>query len=252
MIGDIQWKACGLTSLVDAEAAAAAGADYLGFIFYPKSPRHVTHAQYQAMAPLLPKREQGGTRPPGALVLPPTQSNAPGGRLPPLQHVAVSVEPEVSEVQWFIEQGFDRVQIHFRPELPIEQVAAWSELVTADKLWLAPKIPPGTPFPPALLPSARTFLLDTFAPDKFGGTGKTGDWASYHELKAAHPDKAWILSGGLSPENVGEALRATDARFLDVNSGVESTPGRKDAAKLKAFAAAIRSAADTKRSTSGA
>jgi phosphoribosylanthranilate isomerase len=229
MIDGIQWKACGLTSLRDAEAADDAGADYLGFIFYSKSPRYVSHAQYQAMAPLLPERKQGGTR--------------------PLQRVAVSVEPELSEVQWFIEQGFDRLQIHFRVDLPLARVTAWSELITADKLWLAPKIPPGIPLPAALLPNARTFLLDTFATDKFGGTGKTGDWASYHELKAAHPDTTWILSGGLSPENVGEALRATDARFLDVNSGAESAPGVKDPAKLKAFAAAIQSALGTTRST---
>jgi phosphoribosylanthranilate isomerase len=224
MIDGVQWKACGLTSLVDAESADAAGADYLGFIFYPKSPRYLTHAQYEAMKHQLPRRKR----------------------------VAVSVEPELSEVRWFIDQGFDLFQIHFRADLPIERVAAWSELITTDKLWLAPKIPPGTPFPAALLPYASTFMLDTFAPDKFGGTGKTGDWASYHELKATHPDKTWILSGGLSPANAGEALRATDARFLDVNSGVESAPGRKDAAKLKAFAAAIQNALGTTRSSPSA
>jgi len=221
MIGGIQWKTCGLTSLVDAEAADSAGADYLAFNFYPKSPRYVTHAQYQAMDNLLPERKR----------------------------VAVSVEPELSEVQWFIEQGFDRIQIHFRVDLPIERVAAWSELVTVDKLWLAPKLPPGTPFPAALLPYARTFLLDTFATDKFGGTGKTGDWENFRALKAAQPDKTWILSGGLSPENIGDALRATGARFLDVNSGVESAPGVKDTAKLKAFAAAVKSALGTTRPT---
>lgn len=220
MTGGIQWKTCGLTSLVDAEAADEAGSDFLAFNFYPNSPRYVTHSQYQAMDNRLPERKR----------------------------VAVSVEPELSEVRWFIEQGFDRIQIHFRLDLPIERVAAWSELVTADKLWLAPKLPPGMPFPTPLLPFARTFLLDTFATDKFGGTGKTGDWETFRALKAEHPEKTWILSGGLSPENIGEAVHATGARFLDVNSGVESAPGVKDTAKLKAFAAAVKRAAETARS----
>jgi len=214
MIDGVQLKVCGLSSLVDAEWADKCGVDYLGFIFYPKSPRYVSHAQYAAMDSRLPERKR----------------------------VAVSVEPELGELRWFIDQGFDRFQIHFRAELPAARVAEWSELITVDKLWLAPKIPPGSPFPVETLPLARTFLLDTFQADKFGGTGKTGDWGHYRALKAQHPEKTWILSGGLNPENIGEALKATDARFVDVNSGIESAPGVKDLAKLKSFCVAVHQA----------
>lgn len=214
MIDGVQLKVCGLSSLVDAEWADQCGVDYLGFIFYPKSPRYVSPAQYAAMDNRLPERKR----------------------------VAVSVEPELDELRWFIDQGFDRFQIHFRADMPLPTVAAWSELITVDKLWLAPKIPPGSPFPAATLPLARTFLLDAFQADKFGGTGRTGDWAHYRTLKRDHPEKTWILSGGLNSANVGEALKATDARFLDVNSGIESAPGVKDLAKLQAFCVAVHQA----------
>jgi phosphoribosylanthranilate isomerase len=214
MIDGIQLKACGLSSLIDAEWADQAGFDYLGFIFYPPSPRYVSPAQYAAMA----------------------------NRLPARQRVAVAVEPELDQLRWLIDQGFDRLQIHFRSDLPPETVAAWSDLTTIAKLWLAPKIPPGSAFPAATLPLARTFLLDTWKADKFGGTGKTGDWAHYRTLQREHPDKTWILSGGLNPDNIGEALQATDARFLDVNSGIESAPGVKDLAKLNRFCAAVHRA----------
>jgi phosphoribosylanthranilate isomerase len=86
-----------------------------------------------------------------------------------------------------------------------------------------------------LLQGARFFLLDTFHAEKFGGTGVTGDWGKFSRHQQTHPDKTWILSGGLNPANIGEALRASGARWVDVNSGVESAPGVKDHAKLKNF-----------------
>jgi phosphoribosylanthranilate isomerase len=214
MIDGIQLKVCGLSSLVDAEWADKCGMDYLGFNFYPKSPRYVSHAQYAAMDRRLPERKR----------------------------VAVCVEPSADELRWFIDQGFDRFQIHYRRELPPATIAAWSELITVDKLWLAPKVPPGSPFPTEVLPLARTFLIDTFQADKFGGTGKTGDWGQFRQLKQTHPDRTWILSGGLNPENVGEALNASGARLIDVNSGIESAPGVKDLTKMKAFCAALHRA----------
>jgi phosphoribosylanthranilate isomerase len=92
----------------------------------------------------------------------------------------------------------------------------------------------------ALLPLANVFLLDNFSPDKFGGTGLTGDWAKFARHQRAHPDKAWVLSGGLSPDNIAQAVSESGARWVDANSGVESAPGVKDHAKLKAFADAVR------------
>ncbi len=214
MIDGIRIKVCGLTSLVDAEFADRCGVDCLGFIFFPKSPRYIALETYRAMAKRLPERRR----------------------------VAVSVEPTAAELAEFNAAGFDFFQIHFRHDLPAAQVATWSEAVGVDRLWLAPKLPPEADVPAALLPLAKNFLLDTFHADKFGGTGSTGDWAKFSRHQSGHADKTWILSGGLNPGNIGGALRASGARFVDVNSGVESAHGVKDQEKLKQFVLAVHQA----------
>src|SRR4051812_46755477 len=99
MIDGVRIKVCGLTSLVDAEFADKCGADYLGFILYPKSPRHISLIQFAAMAQHLPGRKK----------------------------VAVSVEPTLAELSEMRAAGFDFFQIHFRPDFPLEKVQAWSE-----------------------------------------------------------------------------------------------------------------------------
>jgi phosphoribosylanthranilate isomerase len=207
MIDGIRLKVCGLTSLVDVEFADRCGADYLGFILYQKSPRFVALETFRAMAARLPERGK----------------------------VAVSVEPTGAELAAMNSAGFDFFQIHFRHDLAQSTVAGWSEIVGVDRLWLAPKLPPDVDVPASLLPLAKHFLLDTFHANKFGGTGATGDWPKFARHQQAHPEKTWILSGGLNPENIGDALRASGARFVDVNSGVESAPGVKDHPKLKHF-----------------
>lgn len=217
MINGVRLKVCGITSLVDAEAADAVGADALGFIFYPQSPRAITSTQYAAMK----------------------------DRLPPRKRVAVSVEPAVAELAGQASAGFDFFQVHFRAETPRHVVGAWAETVGVDRLWLAPKLPPGEDVSSDWLPLAGTFLLDTFAADKFGGTGETGDWRKFSRHRDRHGDKTWILSGGLNPANVAAAVAATAARFLDVNSGVELSPGVKDPARLKAFVLALHHATKT-------
>ncbi len=214
MIDGVRIKVCGLTSLVDAEFADRCGVDYLAFNFYPKSPRFIALETYRAMAARLPERRKG----------------------------AVTVEPTLADLAAINAAGFDFVQIHFRHDFPAAEVAAWAEAVGVDRLWLAPKLPPGIDVPSSLLPLAKHFLLDTFHADKFGGTGATGDWAKFARHQRAHADKTWILSGGLKPANIGEALRATGARFVDVNSGIESAPGVKDQEKLKQFVLAVHRA----------
>ena len=99
----------------------------------------------------------------------------------------------------------------------------------------APKLPPEADLSPLLLPLAGTFLLDTYDAGKFGGTGRTGDWQKFRRHRGAHRDKTWILSGGLTLDNLPEAVAATGANFVDLNSGVESSPGVKDAAQLGAL-----------------
>lgn len=215
MIDGIQIKVCGLTALVDSDFADACGADYLGFNLHPKSPRHVSLAQYRSMASRLPERRK----------------------------VAVSVEPGVPELQAMRDEGFDRFQVHFRHDTPLAVVEGWSRAAGPGNLWLAPKLPPEIDVPPEWLQFSDHILFDTFDPTLFGGTGRTGDWAKFRRHREAHPGKTWILAGGLNPENVGEALGGTGARFVDVNSGVESAPGVKDHARLKAFVVAVHKAA---------
>lgn len=223
MIDGIRFKVCGLTSLVDAEWADKCGADCLGFILYPKSPRFLSLTQYRAMAPRLPERRK----------------------------VAVSVEPTLAELAAMEQAGFDYFQIHFRPETPDATLAAWSQVVGSKRLWLAPKLPPGADVSEATRAAAKFVLLDTFHAEGFGGSGKTGDWGKFSRHQAQHPENIWILAGGLNPENIGEAVRSSGTNFVDVNSGVESTPGVKDLAKLKRFVVALHEAAVTRREGPG-
>ncbi len=214
MIDGIRFKVCGLTSLVDAHLADRVGADYLAFNFYPKSPRYVAPATFADLLPNLPDRPK----------------------------VAVFVEPTVADLHQALALGFDRVQIHYGSTTPTETVRAWSQAVGPKRLWLAPKLPPERDPVAEQLPLADTWLIDTFVADGFGGSGKLGDWPKFKRLRDAHPEKTWVLAGGLNPTNIGAALAASDTRFVDVNSGVETSPGIKDEAKLKAFVVAIHRA----------
>jgi phosphoribosylanthranilate isomerase len=223
MIGSLKLKVCGLTSADDAAAAARFGADALGFNFHGKSPRHLSLADYRSLA----------------------------ASLPAASRVAILVEPPLETLRETAAAGFDFFQVHFRHDTPLDRVRAWSAAAGPGALWLAPKLPPGSPFNPDWLPLADTFLIDTFSPDLFGGTGKTGDWEKFSRIQAEHPAKGWILSGGLNPENVAEAVRRSGARYVDVNSGVESSPGKKDPAKLRALAAALGGWAPFTRSPGG-
>ena len=104
-----------------------------------------------------------------------------------------------------------------------------------ERLWLAPKLPEDSPFPKYLLPLADSFLVDTYQENAFGGSGETGDWDTFWALRETYTDKNWILAGGLSPDNVKDAITCTGTQHLDVNSGVETTPRKKNHQKLQAF-----------------
>ncbi len=216
MIGDLRWKVCGLRRTEDAALAAELGADFLGFILYPKSPRYLSPADYAALAPDLPAG---------------------------LARVAVLVEPSRAELEQARTAGFARFQVHARHDTPAELVHGWSETVGTEALWLAPKLPPGASFPVAWLGLAGSFLVDTYHADGFGGSGRTGDWSGFARLVRMNPEKNWILAGGLSPENIGAARAQSGARMVDVNSGVESAPGVKSPEKLRALAAALKAVA---------
>ncbi len=198
-------KICGLTRLEDARLARELGADYAGVVFYPKSPRRVREADL-----------------PGLLAV------IPAGR-----RVAVEVAPAPGMLKKLEALGFDFFQVHYDPaETSDTLLERWAAEVGSERLWLAPRLPPGEPFPAAALAASQTLLVDTYQRGTYGGTGRTGDWPHFKTLLEQNPQHRWVLSGGLRPENIRAALAATQAQVVDVNSGVESAPGIKDAGKL--------------------
>jgi phosphoribosylanthranilate isomerase len=198
-------KVCGLTREEDVKLTLSLGADYYGFILYPQSPRAVSLDR--------------------AVELATTVSVG--------QRVAVDVATSLEDLKSYSDAGFDYFQIHFEAGFEHSKLAAYSRIVGKERLWLAPRLASEDTFPEDILDYAGTILIDTFAKDQFGGTGKVGDWVRFNTLKEAYPQTNWVLAGGLSPSNVLDALVSTAADHLDINSGVETAPGIKDEAKLR-------------------
>ncbi|MEC8614381.1 MAG: phosphoribosylanthranilate isomerase [Verrucomicrobiota bacterium] len=198
-------KVCGLTREEDVNLSLSLGADYFGFILYPQSPRSVSLDRAVELAASLPAG----------------------------QRVAVDVATKLEDLKSYRDAGFDYFQIHFGADFEHSNLAEYSKIVGKDKLWLAPRLASQDTFPENILDYADTILIDTFAKDQFGGTGKVGDWARFNTLKERYPQTNWVLAGGLSPSNLLESRASSAADHLDINSGVESTPGIKDEVKLR-------------------
>ena len=201
-------KICGVTRLEDALRAADLGAAALGFNFYPPSPRYIEPAAARAII----------------------------RRLPPFVD-AVGVFANETDAGRVIslarEAGVTTVQVHGR------SFPALDELQEVFTLVVAVAVREG--FKPEELRKIKSsaYLLDAYDPDRPGGTGKTFDWSVAREAKQYGPI---ILAGGLTPENVAQAVREVRPFAVDVASGVESAPGIKDPAKLRAFFTAVREA----------
>jgi phosphoribosylanthranilate isomerase len=196
-------KICGITNLADAEAAIAAGADALGFILYEKSRRFISIEAALRIVEDLP---------------------------PFVQSVAVTVDAtrEFTNLGWRKQlKQFNLAQLHGK-ESPVH-VRAVSKYLPVIKAVAADRVREIVPGDYA----ASAFLLDTPSPEH-GGTGKTFDWSLAVEFRQriARP---LILSGGLTPENVAEAVKVVHPYAVDICSGVESVPGKKDHAKLRDF-----------------
>jgi phosphoribosylanthranilate isomerase len=203
----VEVKVCGITNKRDALNALQAGASFLGFILYPKSPRHISLEHVKQISESLKDIS--------------------------CKKVAVDVAPRLEDVALMQKADFQYYQFHFPLDLDIEIIRQWSEMVGPSNLWLAPKLPPGADFPDHLLQYAETFVIDAYSQDKFGGTGKSADWKSFSEFQILYPEKKWILAGGIGPENVVSSVIQTDARMIDLNSAVESKPGQKEVDKIK-------------------
>ena len=200
-------KICGMTREADIEQALSCGSDYIGIILYPKSPRGVSLERARELLKVIPEGKA----------------------------VAVDVNTGTDDLMRYQELGFGNYQIHVPMTIGFSSLAAWSGMVGSDHLWLAPKIPPREDFPQVVLEFADTIMVDTFSKDLYGGTGKVGDWNKFNLWHTLYNHKTWILSGGLNPENIAEAVKNTSADIYDLASGVEAEPGVKDPAKISAF-----------------
>jgi len=194
-------KVCGITRPQDARFCIEEGADALGFIFYPSSPRHLSVEQ-------------------GKNLLREVDFND-------CLKVAVSVTPDLAMVQNLIAAGFEKFQFHFPGDYPTESIREWSECVGLDNLWLAPRLQQDEECPKDSLQFSKVVLLDAYSKDVYGGSGKVGNWQKFIQLKAEYSDHQWYLAGGLNPENLKEAIASTHPDGIDLNSGVESAPGIK-------------------------
>ncbi|HYE73865.1 MAG TPA: phosphoribosylanthranilate isomerase [Blastocatellia bacterium] len=198
-------KICGITSLEDARAAIDCGAEYLGFNFYKPSPRYIAPENAREIISQLPQE---------------------------IVSVGVFVnQPSPEDVIQIINTStLQLAQLH-GDESP-EYCAA----VGPDRVIKALRVSPDFQTESVLNYSTFAILLDAFDRKLYGGTGKTLDWNIASEV--AKLTKIF-LAGGLSPENVAEAINTVQPFAIDVNSGVECSPGRKDAKKLSQLQAAI-------------
>ena len=201
-------KICGITNVEDAQVAVAAGADALGFVMYPKSPRCVKPAVVSAIIAGLPP-----------FVLP----------------IGVFVNEDPQRVRALMDEcGFTLAQLHG------DESASYCEHFGRPAL-KAIRLKDRAAFL-ALAEfhgraNVRGFVIDAFGEHAYGGTGQTVDWTLAAEVARAAPI---LLAGGLTPSNVAEAIRQVRPYGVDVSSGVEQSPGKKDPDKVKAFIQAAR------------
>ena len=199
-------KICGIKTLPDALAAIEAGADYLGFNFYPKSIRFIEKSTCAEITPVL-KREH-----------------------PHIKLVGVFVNSSVEEIKDILQTcHLDLAQLH-GDETP----ETFAQLIPyAFRAFRG-------------IPESNTgyernesplMLIDAAVKGIYGGSGVTADWTAAAELAKKYP---LLLAGGLTPENVADAVRQVRPWGVDVASGVESAPGEKDAGKMSAFVKAVR------------
>ena len=199
-------KICGIKSLTDALAAIDAGADYLGFNFYPKSVRFIEKSACAEITSVL-KREH-----------------------PQIKLVGVFVNSSVEEIKNILQFcHLDLAQLH-GDEMP----EIFAQL--APHAFRAFR---GIPESNAGYERSEApfMLIDAAVKGVYGGSGVTADWAAAAELAKKYP---LLLAGGLTPENVADAVRQVQPWGVDVASGVESAPGEKDVGKMSAFVNAVQ------------
>ncbi len=206
MGGAARVKICGINSEAAFDAAVAAGADWLGFVFFPPSPRAISAERAAGLS-----------------------ARAPGGPL----RVGLFVRPNPAEIAAVLAAlPLDILQIHG----PAEQARAVRARF-GKPVWRAVGIASAADLP-VDADGADALLLDASPPrgaTRPGGNARPFDWTL---LRGWRPPAPWLLAGGLTPETVAAAIAATGASAVDVSSGVERRPGEKDPALIRAFIAA--------------
>ncbi len=197
-------KICGINSEAAFDAVVAAQADYLGFVFFPPSPRFVTPARAAALSA---RDDSGGT-----------------------QRVGLFVAPQIAEVAAVLEAvKLDILQVYGDRD----QVGAISAAFTLP-IWRQMGVAAAADLPEAD-ERVEGYVIEAKPPagaTRPGGNAVQADWALLAGWRAS---KFWLLAGGLRPDNVASALRRTGAPGADVSSGVESAPGVKDTSLIKIF-----------------
>ena len=202
-------KICGVTTEAAIDACIEAEVDWVGFVFFERSPRHLSAARAAALARRLP-----------ATILP----------------VGLFVRPVAAAIAHVLaDVPLAALQVYDTPSRIAAIRAGFSP-----EVWEARPLAPGEA-PPDATPGHR-LVIEARAPDgsdRPGGTGTSLEWSA---LLGWAPPASWLLAGGLAPENVAAAIRASGAAAVDVSSGVESAPGVKDPAAIRAFVRAARAA----------
>ena len=198
-------KICGITNVEDALAAVDYGADALGFIFFSKSPRYVTPERVKEIISSLP---------------------------PLTTTVGVFVNEDPSRMREILEfTGIDMLQFH--GEEPPDACKEWPRVVKALR------VRDFIDLKPLELYRVSAFLLDTYSPGQFGGTGQIFNWDIAVEAKRFG---RIILSGGLNPDNIEKAVQWVRPYAVDVSSGIEEEKGKKNLRKMKLFIERAKSA----------
>jgi phosphoribosylanthranilate isomerase len=216
----IRIKICGVTTPDDARFAAEAGADAVGLNFYPKSPRFVTPSHAASLVRALP----AFTAPVGVFV-----------GMPLRQVCAVAYQLGLRAIQTYEENppGEDPFPFAHIPAFRVKDADGLDHIRKIVQAATAENRRPSA------------VLIDSFVAGEMGGTGHKAPWEL---LRGFNPGVPIILAGGLTPENVAEAITIVQPWGIDVASGVESAPGKKDPEKVARFVKIARSAAESAES----
>jgi phosphoribosylanthranilate isomerase len=203
-------KICGITKIDQGCEIAALGAHALGFICVPQSPRFVTPEQIRQITKQLPAQTLDRV---------------------PLARIGIFANTTVAHIQAVVETGqLTSIQLHGSESVAfcqqVRMVLPQIELIKAFRLKTIETLIQIAPYQETV----DSLLLDAYTPKALGGTGETWDWSIVSNFS---PQRPWFLAGGLTPDNVVQALSQTHPSGIDLSSGVEQAPGDKDLQQVK-------------------